>query len=298
MGSPHPQLKFKTQNFLNTKNILVAAFAGFLILFMILRSNLSPAAPQTVPATSKADEYVASCPIINTSSRAAACNKIPSPLAQALVHYAASNTTPQQTFKEISVTARVLERKSPCKFLVFGLGHDSLMWRALNHGGRTVFLEEDKAWIDELTSRFPELEAHHVEYDTRVSRADELMREGKGEACRVVEDPGSSNCMLKLKGVGREVYEEEWDAIMVDAPTGYFEAAPGRMGAIWTAGMMARNRGEGDTDVFVHDVNRPVEDAFSREFLCEGYMKEQQGRLRHFNVPGHKDTSIPRPFCP
>ncbi|CAH1443722.1 unnamed protein product [Lactuca virosa] len=40
---------------------------------------------------------------------------------------------------------------------------------------------------------------------------------------------------------------------MVDAPTGYYDEAPGRMSAIYTAGMMARNRAEGETDVFVHD---------------------------------------------
>ena len=60
----------------------------------------------------------------------------------------------------------------------------------------------------------------------------------------------------------------------VDAPTGYYDEAPGRMTAIYTAGMMARNREEGGiTDLFVHDVNREVEDKFPMEFLCEGYME-------------------------
>ena len=51
---------------------------------------------------------------------------------------------------------------------------------------------------------------------------------------------------------------------MVDAPTGYHDNAPGRMSALYTAGLMARNRQEGETDVFVHDVDRVlVEDKFS-----------------------------------
>ena len=51
---------------------------------------------------------------------------------------------------------------------------------------------------------------------------------------------------------------------MVDAHTGYHDNAPGRMSAIYTAGLMARNREEGETDVFVHDVDRVlVEDKFS-----------------------------------
>ena len=37
---------------------------------------------------------------------------------------------------------------------------------------------------------------------------------------------------------------------MVDAATGYHDNAPGRMSAIYTAGLMAWNREEGETDVF------------------------------------------------
>ncbi|PON74520.1 IRX15/IRX15L/IGXM [Parasponia andersonii] len=225
------------------------------------------------------------------------CTKTPPSLANALVHYATTNVTPQQTLKEISVSMRVLEKKSPCNFLVFGLGHDSLMWTALNHGGRTVFLEEDKAWIEQIRRRLPGLESYHVEYDTKVHQADELMRIGTAEDCQVVGDPRVSRCQLALKNLPSDVYNTEWDLIMVDAPTGYFEHAPGRMSAIYTAGLMARNRENGETDVFVHDVDRPVEDKFSKTFLCEGYLTEQEGRLRHFTMPSHM-ARLGRPFCP
>jgi len=226
-----------------------------------------------------------------------ACTQIPRSLTQALVHYTTSTITPQQTRKEISVSAKVLEKKSPCNFLVFGLGHDSLMWSALNYGGRTVFLEEDEAWIAQIKRRFPMLESHHVTYDSKVNEAANLMEVGKGPECTAVGDPKFSMCQLAMKGLPSEVYEIEWDLIMVDAPTGYHDEAPGRMTAIFTAGMMARNRKEGETDVFVHDVNREVEDKFSKTFLCEGYMKKQDGRLRHFTIPSHRDD-LDRPFCP
>ena len=49
--------------------------------------------------------------------------------------------------------------------------------------------------------------------------------------------------------------------------------------------------------MFVHDVNRVVEDKFSMAFLCEGYMKKQEGRLRHFTIPSYMD-SLDKPFCP
>ncbi|KAK8951499.1 Glucuronoxylan 4-O-methyltransferase 1 [Platanthera zijinensis] len=230
---------------------------------------------------------------------AASCPKIPESLAEVIIHYAASNATPQQTYAEISVTARVLRRRSPCRFLVFGLGIDSPMWAALNHGGRTVFLEEDESWIATVHRRFPSLEIYHVRYDTRVREAETLMEIGRGPDCSDAGLVSGSACRLALKGLPEAFESEEWDLIMVDAPTGWVQEAPGRMGAIYTAGMAARGRRrEGETDVFVHDVDRKVEDEFSRAFLCDGYQKEQEGRLRHFTIPSHRDKKPAAPFCP
>ncbi|CAL9763423.1 unnamed protein product [Musa acuminata subsp. burmannicoides] len=210
--------------------------------------------------------------ITSLTSLSDSCTKIPPSLATAIVHYATSNTTPQQTLEEISVTARVLQEKSPCNFLVFGLGHDSPMWSALNHGSRTVFLEEDGSWIRTVRGRFPALEAYHMTYRTEVSQAEGLLASGLNSTdCAV----WNSKCPLALTELPAVFYEVEWDLIMVDAPTGYQADAPGRMGAIYTAGMAARGRSAGETDVFVHDVDRVVEDKFSTAFLCEGYLREQ-----------------------
>lgn len=289
----------KTSQALNLKVLLLCVFLSFVLLF-VLRSRLS--ASQENSASPILQTFSSSAETTNDSKTATddcslSCDKIPPSLAQALIHYASSAITPQQTLKEISVTAKILEKKSPCNFLVFGLGHDSLMWSSLNHGGRTVFLEEDEAWIEQIRRRFPMLESYHVTYDSKVNQAENLMDVGRGPECTAVGDPKYSMCQLALKGLPSEVYEIKWDVIMVDAPTGYYEEAPGRMTAIYTAGMMARNREEGETDVMVHDVNRVVEDKFSMAFLCQGYMKKQEGRLRHFRIPTHKG-SLERPFCP
>ncbi|XP_019176763.1 PREDICTED: glucuronoxylan 4-O-methyltransferase 3-like [Ipomoea nil] len=294
---------------LNFKLILICFFFLFLI-FLIPRSVFSPAASsspsvhassssrapsenQEPPENQEPTTTAAACPPGRTQS----CDKIPPSLAEALVHYVTTNITPQQTMKEISVSMRVLAKKSPCNFLVFGLGHDSLMWTSLNHGGRTVFLEEDRSWINQIHRQLPSLESYHVTYDTKVTEADELLQTGARDDCQVVGDPRTSKCRLALKGLPKEVYEIEWDLIMVDAPTGYHDEAPGRMAAIYTAGLIARNREGGETDVFVHDVDRVVEDKFSKTFLCEGYMIEQEGRIRHFTIPSHK-ARAGRPFCP
>ncbi|XVF00545.1 hypothetical protein REPUB_Repub04eG0009800 [Reevesia pubescens] len=293
----------KTSQALNLKVLLLGVFFAFLLLF-VLRSSLSSSSQENTesPFLQTFSSPAKTSNTIKESKSAAncstTCDKIPRVLAQALIHYSTSTITPQQTLKEISVTAKILEKKSPCNFLVFGLGHDSLMWSSLNYGGRTVFLEEDEAWIEQIHRRFPMLESYHVTYDSKVNEAENLMDVGSGPECTAVGDPKYSMCKLALKGLPNEVYEMKWDLIMVDAPTGYYEEAPGRMTAIYTAGMMARNREEGaETDVFVHDVNRVVEDKFSMAFLCKGYMKKQEGRLRHFRIPSHKD-SLEMPFCP
>ncbi|KAL5555113.1 hypothetical protein UlMin_037349 [Ulmus minor] len=290
-------MRTKTHQSSNFKLLLLGVFLAFLLLFLV-RSNMSSSNEKSnTSSILQSLNPVKESPKPGNENCPQTCTKIPPSLAQTLIHYSASTITPQQTLKEISVSAGVLEKKSPCNFLVFGLGHDSLMWSALNHGGRTVFLEEDEAWIEQIRRRFPTLESYHVTYDSKVNQAENLMDVGRGPECTAVGDPKFSMCQLALKGLPSQVYEIQWDLIMVDAPTGYYEDAPGRMTAIYTAGMMARNRDEGETDVFVHDVNRVVEDNFSKAFLCEGYMKEQEGRLRHFTIPSHKDD-LERPFCP
>ncbi|KAH7835567.1 hypothetical protein Vadar_027438 [Vaccinium darrowii] len=299
-------MRSKTHNYManiNLKFVLICLAFLFLI-FLILRSSYQSPLTTTSPSNNSTDYEAQSkssstdCPTIDIPPPTTpTCNKISPSLAEAMVHYATSNVTPQQTKKEVSVSLRVLQRKSPCNFLVFGLGLDSLMWTALNHGGRTVFLEEDKSWIDQITRQLPSLESYHVVYNTKVTEADELMEIGMREHCKDVVDPRQSKCELALKGLPNEVYDIDWDLIMVDAPTGYFDGAPGRMTAIYTAGLMARNREEGDTDVFVHDVNRVVEDKFSKAFLCEGYLVEQENRIRHFTIPSHRARSE-TPFCP
>ncbi|KAA8545446.1 hypothetical protein F0562_020230 [Nyssa sinensis] len=272
-------MRAKSQYPLNLKFLLIGIFLAFFLLFALKSSflssnqNSSPVSQNRLP---KATNPIRDGTAANCSPN---CSKIPPSLAKVLIHYTTSTITPQQTLKEISVTSKVLEKKSPCNFLVFGLGHDSLMWTTLNYGGRTVFLEEDEAWIEQIRRQFPMLESYHVTYDSKVNQANDLMEVGKGPECTAIGDTRYSMCQLALKGLPSEVYEIKWDVIMVDAPTGYFDEAPGRMTAIYTAGMMARNREDGETDVFVHDVNRMVEDKFSKAFLCDGYMKKQTGRI-------------------
>ncbi|KAL0825554.1 hypothetical protein Bca101_049231 [Brassica carinata] len=239
-----------TLQFPITMKLILSSLASLVVitLFFITNTEFSPSSFQ--PALDKTIRISNSS--IGTkvhSLESASCGKIPPSLADALIYYAASNTTPQQTLSEISVT----------KKLDVGVPEPP----------GTIFLDEDESWIRKIAEKFPSLESYHVhvQYDTKM-------------------DLRASKCELALKGLPEVVYETEWDIIVVDAPRRFHEEAPGRMSAIYTAGMIARSRKKGETRaVFVHDVDRTVEDEFSMAFLCRDYMTEQQGRLRHFTVP-------------
>ncbi|KAF1870198.1 hypothetical protein Lal_00017779 [Lupinus albus] len=296
-------MKSKTQfTITNTLKVALPCLVFLFLFIFLLRSSTTLSFPTETKSSNTIVSTTKPCPSLEQlplTASTSTCTKAPLSLTNALIHYVTTNITPQQTLHEISVSARVLQKKSPCNFLVFGLGHDSLMWTSLNYGGRTMFLEEDKSWIEKITQELPSLESYHVVYDTKVHQADELMKVGMEDEgdCKKVTDPRFSKCQLSHKGFPSEVYDIEWDVIMVDAPTGYFDGAPGRMSAIYTAGLIARNKEHGETDVFVHDVDRKVEDKFSKAFLCEGYLREQQGRIRHFTIPSHR-ARLGRPFCP
>ncbi|XP_052205411.1 probable methyltransferase At1g27930 [Diospyros lotus] len=206
---------------------------------------------------------------------------------RAILHYATSHVVPQQSLAEISISFDVLRSLSPCNFLVFGLGHDSLMWASLNPGGTTLFLEEDPKWVQTVLKGSPDLQAYYVKYRTQLSEADHLLSTYKSELeCFKWYLKGNEKCKLALNNLPNVVYEKEWDLIMVDAPRGYFAEAPGRMAAIYSAAVMGRNRKRwGMTHVFLHDVDRKVEKRFAEEFLCKKHLVKGVGRLWHFEIP-------------
>lgn len=220
---------------------------------------------------------------------------------ETILHYATSRVVPQQTLAEIKVSFDVLLSRAPCNFLVFGLGHDSQMWHSFNPRGTTLFLEEDPKWVQTVLKTAPFLNARNVIYRTKLSEAEKLLQTYRREPDCTLDKMflrGNDKCRLALNELPEEVYNKEWDLIMIDAPRGYFPQAPGRMAAIYSAAVMARNRkGKGETThVFLHDVDRRVEKAYAEEFLCRKYLVKAQGRLWHFQIPS-PNTTLPTVFC-
>ncbi|KAG4923085.1 hypothetical protein JHK87_048625 [Glycine soja] len=220
---------------------------------------------------------------------------------RAILHYATSRVVPQQSVSEIKISLDVIKSLGrPINFLVFGLGHDSLMWASFNPGGTTVFLEEDPKWVHSILKDAPGLRAHTVRYRTQLRDAKGLLTSYRSEpSCSPTKAylRGNEACKLALENLPDEVYETEWDLIMIDAPKGYFAEAPGRMAAVFSAAVMARNRkGSGVTHVFLHDVDRKVEKVYAEEFLCRKNLVKGVGRLWHFQIPPSNDTHASR-FC-
>ncbi|KAL6202556.1 hypothetical protein ACLB2K_026264 [Fragaria x ananassa] len=240
--------------------------------------------------TENGNSFICSLPIFDKDDKTPTAIQL-----HAILHYATSRTTPQLSKDEISLAFDVLKSRAPCNFLIFGLGHDSLMWASFNPRGTTLFLEEDPEWLKKALQDAPQLRAVHVTYHTQLKQADDMLTSYKSQTtCRpsAAVLRGNTQCRLALSNLPDEVYEREWDLIMIDGPQGWFAEAPGRMSVIFSAAVMARKRqGPGSTHVFLHDVDRKVEKAFAEEFLCRKYLVNAVGRLWHFVIPSAVDVN-------
>lgn len=215
---------------------------------------------------------------------------LPTHVFDTLLHYAAaSNASGRMPDAELRTIAAVLRRRAPANLLVFGLTHETPLWRALNAGGRTVFLDENEYYIAHLEGRHPGLEGYDVSYTTHVRDLHDLLGSARAAAtaeCRPVQNLLYSDCKLAINDLPNSLYDVAWDVILVDGPRGYDGAAPGRMAAIFTAAVMARTRNGAPTEVLVHDYEREVERVCSEEFLCGENMvvESSNAKLAHFVI--------------
>jgi hypothetical protein len=144
---------------------------------------------------------------------------LPGHVFDALVQYAA-NSTASMPGADVRAVAAVLKRRAPCSLLVFGLGGETPLWRALNHGGRTVFLDENQYYVAHLEGRHPGLEAYDVAYTTTVREFSDLLEAARAAECRHVQNLLFSDCRLAINDLPNQLYDVPWDVILVDGPRG------------------------------------------------------------------------------
>ncbi|CAN6200709.1 unnamed protein product [Urochloa humidicola] len=274
------------------RRVCAAVFLAFFACVSLATTLLSAARDPGAASGRAAAAFAVPAAAGGGSGGAAPGEGLPGYVFDALVQYssAGGNSTASMPGADVRAIAAVLKRRAPCNLLVFGLGGETPLWRALNHGGRTVFLDENQYYVSHLEGRHPGLEAYDVAYTTTVREFPGLLDAARAAECRPVQNLLFSDCRLAINDLPNQLYDVSWDVILVDGPRGYTATSPGRMSAIFTAGVLARTRaGEGaTTDVLVHDYEREVERACSREFLCEeNRVAETSTRsLAHFVVRG------------
>jgi glucuronoxylan 4-O-methyltransferase len=170
----------------------------------------------------------------------------------------------QLTSEELRAIIRVLRKKSPCRFLVFGVGNDSILWSRLNRRGDTQFLEDNEMWLSLVVKKHSQIKGCLVRYPSHIEEWGELM-----------ETPSRLHMQLP-----DGIRDEPWDIILVDAPEGWKPESPGRMMSIYAASELAGP----STDIFVHDCNRQVEQVYCDRFLGGLHLVEQVHWLRHYRT--------------
>ena len=168
-------------------------------------------------------------------------------------------------FDELYYIATVLKKCTPCRFLVFGFGNDSLFWDKINRSGTTVFLEDNQNWFHKTLELNPQISGYLVSYGTIRSQWQELLFSPEKLTMNLPE----------------EVKNMRFDCILVDGPQGWLDSDPGRMKSIFMASQLIGEKG----NIFVHDCDRIIEMTYCNQYLRSGKLIKELNRLRHYYFP-------------
>ncbi|KAL6182633.1 hypothetical protein ACLB2K_044048 [Fragaria x ananassa] len=285
----HQPYKYKYWRGETNMNFAGKKLIPFLVLLLSIISVLRLVRISITTSSSSTSSHplTALAPLGDSCSNPSSCTKFQPEKSSSV------NATALQK-KEYQLLSNLISQRAPCNLLIFGLEPQYLSLSSINAGGTTIFLEDDATKISAMTSDSNTTRIYKVDYKVPAKEAYNLLRHARETP---VCAPSSkqlqvSECRLALKNLPQEVYELKWDVVVVDGPSGNKPEAPGRMAAIYTASMLARNGNI--TDVLVHDVDRTIEKWFSWEFLCDENLVSSKGKLWNFRIRGHTNSSK---FC-
>ncbi|KAK4755359.1 hypothetical protein SAY87_009116 [Trapa incisa] len=277
---------------------LLAVVSFFTIAFLLsLVYNHAPASSSSSSSAATVFSLSAVAP--------ATPGPLPTTVINTLLHYVSrSNDSYHMSGPDLKLVSDIIRKcPAPCNFLVFGLTHETLLWKALNHNGRTIFIDENRYYAAYVEEKHPEIDAYDVQYTTKMGEMAELIAAAKEQTrneCRPVQNLLFSECRLGINDLPNLVYDVDWDVILVDGPRGDKPESPGRMSAIFTAAVLARSKkaagGNPRTHVLLHDYYRNVEKVCGDEFLCRDNLVESTGMLAHFVLERMDPNSFD--FCP
>ncbi|MGH7885770.1 MAG: hypothetical protein ACRENO_08765, partial [Thermodesulfobacteriota bacterium] len=127
----------------------------------------------------------------------------------------------QLSCEQIKIISRIIKNTKPSNLLVFGVGHDSEFWYKINKGGLTIFLEDNKNWLEKITRKSKGIKVFHVNYNSK-----------RKDWKTFLESPS----LLKMN-LPDEVQNQKWDIILVDGPAAFNDQKPGRMKSIFLSSM-------------------------------------------------------------
>ncbi|XP_027337419.1 glucuronoxylan 4-O-methyltransferase 2-like [Abrus precatorius] len=206
-----------------------------------------------------------------------------------------NNNNNTLTEKEFEVLSDLIALKSPCNLLIFGFQPQYLILSSMNAAGNTIFLEDDPDKVSKVRINSNSTQIYKLEYNMPAKAAYKLLKHARQnpECAPNHRFLQKSKCKLALKNLPSQVYEKNWDVMVVDGPSGDSPESPGRMATIYTASVLARAGNA--SDVVVHDVDRMIEKWFSWEFLCDENLLYSKGKLWHFRMRGPSNSTG---FCP
>tara|TARA_R100000008_G_scaffold65594_1_gene42553 strand:- start:295 stop:957 length:663 start_codon:yes stop_codon:yes gene_type:complete len=193
------------------------------------------------------------------------------------IQYLVEQNPNQMSFEEYVYLYELITSKKGCNLLIFGLGRDSMMWLHSNTNGKTIFLEDNKDWINtvkiQMSNINQQIDIREVTYTDVGYDADRLLSEYKS---------GTNNLKLNLPS---DILDTKWDVILVDAPAGYGNDVPCRMKSIYESYSLSNKNP--NTDVIVHDAERRIEKLYTDYFFkTYNHIKtiddKQHGVLQHY----------------